>query len=113
VEAQVLRQENRHQVGRRHPRGGVAAARGGGAADAIDAELGGQLLPLVELLSHGWVPLAVGAALSWAGVRVCPRPAGAKTRRLARPRRTILLAPAGRLAGRASHAWPAARGGRR
>src|SRR5215208_5006798 len=46
IVAQVTRQQHRHQVGRRHGRGRMARARGGGAADTVHAELLGQLANL-------------------------------------------------------------------
>src|SRR5262249_6700934 len=52
VEAEVLDEEDGHEVGGGHAGRGVSAAGGRGAANAIDAELGGQLLPSAELLCH-------------------------------------------------------------
>src|SRR6185312_7281567 len=53
VVAQVLGQEDGHQVGRGHRRGRVAGACCGGRADRVDAQLLAQLAPLFLLVHRG------------------------------------------------------------
>ena len=53
VVAQVLREQHRHQVGRRHRRGRVARLRCGGGADRVDAQLLAQLAPALRPVHAG------------------------------------------------------------
>jgi hypothetical protein len=49
VVAEVLRDQNRHQVGGRHARGGMPGLRGSSRADRIDPELLAELAPDVDV----------------------------------------------------------------
>ena len=56
VVAQVARHQHRHQVGRRHRRGGVAGVGGGRRADRVDAQTLGELMDLfVGHLAFLWI----------------------------------------------------------
>ena len=59
VVAEVLVEEDRHQVGRRHGGGRVARVRDGARADGVDAELLSQLAPALVIGHAGNV--AIGA----------------------------------------------------